>query len=50
MDDPVLRHPYYGSKILDDLKVLDGWDTGYVVIHTKKIRDPNTGLVCGYLE
>lgn len=49
MDDPVLRHPYYASKILDDLKALDGWNNGYVVMHGKKVRDTNTGLVSGYM-
>lgn len=49
MDDPVLRHPYYASKILDDMKVLEGWDDGYVVMNGKKVRDTNTGLVSGYM-
>lgn len=49
MDDPVLRHPYYASKILDDLKALDGWETGYVIMRGKKVRDTNTGLVSGYM-
>jgi hypothetical protein len=49
MDDPVLSHPYYASKIVDDLKGLKGWDDGYVVMHGKKVRDTNTGLVSGYL-
>lgn len=48
-EDPVLRHPYYASKIVDDLKGLDGWDAGYVVMHKKKVRDTTTGLVTGYL-
>jgi hypothetical protein len=49
MEDPILRHPYYASKILDDLKVLKGWDDGYVGMHGKKVRDTNTGLVSGYM-
>jgi hypothetical protein len=49
MDDPVLRHPYYASKIVDDLKGLNGWEDGYVVMHGKKVRDTNTGLVSGYM-
>jgi hypothetical protein len=49
MDDPVLRHPYYAVKILDDLKLLEGWDNGYVNVTCKKIRDKDTGLVSGHL-
>jgi hypothetical protein len=48
-EDPVLRHPYYASQIGDDLKMLDGWDAGYVVMYKKKVRDTATGLVSGYL-
>ena len=49
IEDPVLRHPYYAEKILDDLKLLEGWDNGYVIMNGKKIRDKDTGLVSGYL-
>jgi uncharacterized protein YegL len=49
MEDPVLKHPYYAEKILDDLKLLEGWDNGYVVMNGKKMRDNDTGLVSGYL-
>lgn len=49
MDDPILSHPYYALKIIDDLQLLDGWDSGYVVMRGKKIRDTVTGLVSGYL-
>jgi hypothetical protein len=49
MEDNVLRHPYYAAKILDDLKLLDGWDNGYVIMNGKKIRDKDTGLVSGYM-
>jgi hypothetical protein len=48
MEDSVLRHPYYAEKILDDLKLLEGWDNGYVVMAGKKMRDKDTGLVSGY--
>jgi uncharacterized protein YegL len=49
MDDPILSHPYYAEKIIDDLKELKGWDTGYVIMCGKKVRDTTTGLVSGYL-
>ena len=49
MEDPVLRHPYYAAKILDDLKLLEGWNNGYVIMNGKKMRDKDTGLVSGYL-
>jgi hypothetical protein len=49
MEDPVLRHPYYAEKILNDLKLMEGWDNGYVIMVGKKMRDKDTGLVSGYL-
>jgi len=43
----VLTHDYYAEKVLDDLKQLDGWESGLVTVTQKKIRDPNTSLVVG---
>ena len=48
-EDPILDHPYYSSKILDDLKLLEGWEAGYVIMYGKKVRDKNSGKVIGML-
>jgi len=47
-DFQVIAHPYYGTqKIIEDLKKLQGWEEGRVVIG-KLIRDPTTNLVIGF--
>lgn len=48
-DNDVVRHPYFGtSKVIDDLKKLNGWDDGLVIFDDIKIvRDNTTKLVCG---
>lgn len=43
----VLAHDYYAEKVLDDLKQLDGWESGFVTVSQKKVRDPITSLVIG---
>jgi hypothetical protein len=42
-----LAHDYYAEKVIDDLKKLDGWESGLVTVSQKKVRDPNTSLVIG---
>ena len=43
----VLAHDYYAEKVIDDLKLLEGWDNGYVTMYGKKIRDKSSGIVIG---
>ena len=43
----VLAHDYYAERVIDDLKKLDGWESGFVTVSQKKVRDPNTSLVIG---
>lgn len=45
----VLAHDYYAEKVIDDLKLMPGWDEGFVSVSNKKIRDPETSLVTGLL-
>ena len=47
MKGPVLEHEYLGTeKIVDDLKKLEGWNNGSVVIDFSKVkRDPRTNLI-----
>jgi hypothetical protein len=45
-DDPVLAHPYYGTKrILYDLRQMNGWGDGLIVMQGRTVRDPETHLV-----
>jgi len=46
-DNSVVYHDYYGShKVIDDLKKLDGWDYGLVIIDELVVtRDSKTGHV-----
>ena len=43
----VLAHEYYAEKVLDDLQQLEGWESGFVTVSQKKVRDPVTTLVIG---
>jgi len=45
----VLAHDYYADKVIDDLKLISGWDDGYVNVSNKKIRDLKTNLVIGMI-
>jgi hypothetical protein len=45
--DPVLSHPYFSSKVLDDLKQMEGWNSGFISLTEPPKRDPKTGLVSG---
>jgi hypothetical protein len=49
MKGPVLEHEYLGtSKIIDDLKTLEGWDEGRVTLDSKTLkRDSRTNLIVG---
>lgn len=47
-DNDVIKHEYFGSKIIDDLKELDGWNEGYVNLPFNAFqRDPVTTLIVG---
>ena len=43
----VLAHDYYAEKVIDDLKQMDGWESGIVTVSQKKVRDSKTSLVIG---
>ena len=45
--DRVLSHPYFSSKVLDDLKQMEGWNSGFISLTEAPKRDPETGLVSG---
>lgn len=49
-NDDVVAHPFFGSeKVIDNLKQLDGWDEGRIIIDNYRTkRDQETNLVCGY--
>ena len=44
--DPVLKHPYFGSKrVVEDMKKLPGFDEGHVVIVDAQLERDDDGLV-----
>lgn len=47
--EEVVRHQYFGTqRIIDDLKQMDGWESGYVTLPPNcLIRDPISRLVIG---
>lgn len=47
--DEVVEHPYFGTeKVLNDLRGMDGWENGLVVLRTGcLVRDAKSGLVTG---
>ena len=49
LEGPVIGHPFYGTeKVVEDLKMLPGWNNGEVVITGNLVkRDPNTNIVVG---
>lgn len=50
--EDVVRHEYYGtSAVTDDLKRIEGWEDGLVVLTSGDIkRDANTGMVAGVIK
>jgi len=44
----VVQHPYFGSqKVVEDLKVMQGWNSGFVQLQTGcMVRADNSSLVC----
>lgn len=48
-DNEVVKHPYYGtSKVIDDLKVLKGYDEGMITFDTNCIIRDNLNNVVGF--
>jgi hypothetical protein len=45
--DPVLSHPYFSLKVLDDLEKMEGWNSGFISLTEAPKRDPETSLVSG---
>lgn len=45
-DNDVVKHPYYGtSRVVDDLKRLDGWNDGLVVLNKFRVSRDQNGFV-----
>jgi hypothetical protein len=46
----VAKHPFYGSRhrVLEALSKLRGFSSGLVEVAPEALRDPITGLVCGF--
>lgn len=41
-NDPVVSHPYYGSKlIINDLVQMDGWDEGLIIMNNPSVSRSN---------
>lgn len=51
-DDPVVSHSYFGSsRIVDDLRVMRGWNEGLVCLQPGSIvRDKQKGIVIGLCQ
>jgi hypothetical protein len=46
--EDIVQHDYYGtSKVIEDLKYLDGWDNGCVTLTDFKVKRDNKGDVIG---
>jgi hypothetical protein len=50
MNQPIISHPFYGtSAVANELKKASGWINGLVELTPESIiRDPESGLVCGF--
>ena len=50
--EDVVRHEYYGtSAIIDDLKRMEGWEEGFVVLNSGDMkRDEKSGMVVGMIK
>ena len=47
--DPVATHPFYGTAaVVEELKTMDGFDDGCVVVSNGVLVDAETNLVCGF--
>ena len=49
MPDPKLESHYFGDKIIDDLKNLNGYDNGVVTTNGFR-RNNETGLIDGLID
>ena len=48
-DNDVLKHDYYGTdKIINDLKLIDNYENGLIVINNPQIIKKNNLVVCLY--
>ena len=47
MKGAVVEHPFFGGKIVDELKKMDGWNDGYIELRVKMTRGKD-GLVNGF--
>ncbi len=46
INDPVLQHPYYGTnKVINDMKNMDGWESGFIEILNFTLDRDNEGYV-----
>jgi len=45
-ENEVIRHPYFGTeKVIEDLKKMEGWKDGFLLLENHPTRDPLTGLI-----
>ena len=45
----IIGHEYFGDRIIEDLKALDGYKNGLVTTNGFK-RNENTGLIDGLID
>ncbi len=49
--DPVLKHDYYGTfKVVENLKEMNGWDNGEIVLGSYKLKRDRNGCVVGIIQ
>ena len=50
MNTPTISHPFYGTqKVVNELMRSSGWKNGVVELNSDSlIRDPESGLICGF--
>ena len=50
--EPVAQHSYFGTEqVLDDLRTMNGWGEGYVVLQSGCMtRDKKSGRVCKLVQ
>lgn len=48
-NDPVATHPFYGTnKVVEEMKIMNGFDEGCVTVSKGVVIDAETNLVCGF--
>jgi len=52
LQEDIVKHPYFGTdKIVEDLKAMNGWESGLIILPPNcLVRDSRTSLVCGLTQ